>query len=167
MGMAISAYAEVLTDGRWESLYPAWQHLEVVEEGDEAKAVEVVEEGNKLPYEMTSVYNERNYVLFERLAGGFEHWVEACPNPLATLRKQPPEDASLPTVRMWVNDDGPALSVLTLAELRTVDWVQYLGEHMEDSIDNVWAARAWLDAMSLMGRLGAPDDVRMVFWFTS
>jgi hypothetical protein len=155
MGMDISAYAEVRTDGKWEPLYGMTR---------------VEYEEDFVRHEMKQVYSERNYVLFERLTGEFHHWVDACPTPLSTPKSDIPEDASDAMKLVWSDDrdrwDGDWFHVLTLAELQTVDWDQYLAEIMGDGKEAREAQVAWSDAMGLMGRIGAPDDVRMLFWFT-
>ena len=169
MGIDIYAYAEVRTDGKWESLYSATPLQ--------------LDPGMKVMYEMKQVYSERNYQLFERLTGEFHiywDWVNACPTPLSTPQDDIPEDASEHMKLMWSTRweaDRPGqkcFNVLTLAELQTVDWGRYLmmntrmGEMSESELLSyaIGEVQAWEDAMGLMGRLGAPDDVRMLFWFT-
>lgn len=108
-------------------------------------------------------YSKRNYLLFGLLAGVRAGNFQP-PIPPRGL----PEDAS-PTVRLQYQDDRDAHtpSWLTLAELQAFPWDDPLPSGLQawDATFKEACPDFFRGPLKQLPRLGAPEDVRVVFWF--
>jgi len=107
-------------------------------------------------------YNGRNYVLFGVLAGVRKDDVPRLSNPRGL-----PDDVCPQVADAYENmkDDAHSASFFTLEELLAFNWDQEakaygitekLSEHCSDFVENT---------IPMLKLLGAPENVRIVFWF--
>ena len=137
MGCDIHTHAEIRRDG-------AWEHVGKVFPTDEFERKYSGEQFTDEPFSW------RDYQMFERLAGVRAHGLR---EPLSIPRGLP-EDISAET-RSAFNDwqpDAHSISWLSLADLLRADL----------PADDF---AGFYEHVKVLQSLGAPDDVRVVFWF--
>lgn len=168
MGTSITSYAEVRTDD------DTW-----------TKAVRLRPDA-KYDWQRDEVFVGGNYTLFGFLADvrNYSH------SPVITEPRGLPDDASAEVRGDHDNDfDFFSASWLTLAELLAYDYGQVVwdrritreispgcwdgaalaeeGEGRHLPLRDLLGESEFFDALELLKTLGEPDDVRIVFWFTS
>lgn len=109
-------------------------------------------------------YEDRNYDLFAILADVRNRYGFV---PLDQPRGIP-SDAS-DDVRRWCEDGDHSHSYCTVAELLTYDWTRIVKPgNPGGEIPYYACCREFLsETMPRLWPLGAPEDVRIVFWFDS
>jgi len=119
-------------------------------------------------------YEERNYDLFAILADvrngyGFAGVVTSSGFvPLDQPRGIPPNASD--DVRKWCEGGDHSHSYCTVAELLAYDWTRMVFKpgNPGGEVPYYACCRCFLsETMPMLWRLGAPEDVRIVFWFDS
>ena len=147
MGCDIHLFAETRVDGAWVSA-DTWAPDE------DAPWLEGVPRDDRL-------YRHRSYILFAALANVRNY--HDVVTPIAEPRGLP--DDCDPRVRArseyWAQD-GHSHSWFTLSELKAYDWEAL---KRADAFGFVDMLSKWDSLMLRLSAMGAPDDVRIVFWF--
>ncbi|RLK09645.1 hypothetical protein DER29_6198 [Micromonospora sp. M71_S20] len=151
MGCDIHAYVETRTNGTW------------------AYAGDNTFPDNEFPKEKQCPFDgARDYGLFGFLAD-VRNYSES---PVIAEPRGLPADVSA-EVRAKSDDwnvDGHSHTWLTLAELLAFDYDQTFADQRGEGEPQVKTVRRFLHdwyfgRLDLLAKLGAPDDVRIVFWF--
>lgn len=162
MGCDIHMFVEVRRDGEWQSA-DKWAPYKYWEESDGTPRLTVNYDDQR--------YTSRNYVLFAVLADVRNNRVEPRVAPICDPRGLPNDcDPRVKAEADCWEGDAHSHSWLTMAELRGYNWGQSTAPLMRNGD---WApgdtyaewCSGFLSVLDTLDGLGAPDDVRIVFWF--